>query len=124
MQRFPSIYFGHSEIQGLGVFTAAKIPSGSIVEICPLISLSAEDRSVIHQTKLHDYYFSWGENEDEAAIVLGFGSLYNHSNDPNAEFNVDLKEQVMIFSSIREITEAEEITVDYHAGLAKRNLWF
>lgn len=124
MQRFPSIYFGHSDIQGLGVFTAAPIPSGSVVEICPVITLSAEDRVSIHQTKLHDYYFSWGENEDEAAIVLGFGSLYNHSTQPNAEFNVNLEENLMVFSSIRKIEEAEEITVDYHAGLAKRNLWF
>ncbi|MFN7116155.1 MAG: SET domain-containing protein [Saprospiraceae bacterium] len=114
MQRLPHIYFGYSNINGRGVFTSEPIAAGTLIEICPVIILPKEDLPVIHQTYLHDYYFFWGEGEDQCAIALGFGSLYNHAYDANAEYILDLDENTIDFYSVKDIEAGAEITVNYN----------
>ena len=123
MQRHPALYFAPSPLHGLGIFTAEDIPAGSLLEICPVIVLPAEELDAIHQTKLHDYYFLWGEDQDRPAIALGFGSVYNHSTSPNAEFLVQYDDDTLHFVAIRDVEAGEEITVDYHAG-KREEVWF
>jgi len=73
---------------------------------------------------LYEYYYLWGEGHDTCAIALGFGSLYNHSTHPNAEFIPDYSDDTIIFTALRDIAAGEEITVDYQAGAVVRALWF
>lgn len=125
MQRLPSIYVGPSDIHGRGVFTHSPIPEGTLLEICPAIIIPEEEVSIIHTTKLHDYYFLWGEAQKEAVIVLGFGSIYNHSDQPNARYMMDYKQQSMDFFATRDIKAGEEIFVNYRDdNEAKFQLWF
>ena len=93
MQRLPFLYFGPSPLGGRGVFTARDITPGALIEICPVLVLPAEELAVIHGTRLHDYYFLWGEDQQQCAIALGFGSLYNHASDPNAETVIDYEKE-------------------------------
>lgn len=97
MQRIPSIYYGPSPVSGRGVFTYSDIPEGSILEICPVIVIPKEQFKQIHTSVLHDYYFLWGETEEQCAIALGYGSLYNHSHEPNAKYLVDYEEKYIQF---------------------------
>lgn len=124
MQRIPTLYFAPSEIEGLGVFTSTAISNGSLLEICPIIKLGKKDTKRIKKTNLFDYFFSWGKKLKRSAIVLGYGSLYNHSKTPNAEFRIDYNANVITFHSIKNISIGEEITTDYHAGLKGKKLWF
>ena len=80
---------------------------------------------MLHQTVLHDYYFLWGKEQQQAAIALGFGSLYNHCSTPNAHYLADYDHLTFDFIALRDIEAGEEITVDYRgeAGSHKR-LWF
>lgn len=73
---------------------------------------------------LYAYYFAWGASLEEAAIALGYGSLYNHGPYPNASFIPDERDAVIVFTALRDIEAGEEITVDYHEGLHKGRLWF
>lgn len=114
MQRLPHIFFGPSALGGRGVFTSEPIAEGTLIEICPVIIIPEAELPVIHQTTLHDYYFFWGEEEKEAAIALGFGSLYNHSYDANAEYILDLDENTIDIYSVKAIKAGEEITVNYN----------
>lgn len=114
MQRVPSLYFAESPLGGRGVFTAEAIPEGSLIEICPVVVCPPEDLPAIHHTKLHDYYFLWGEDQQECAIALGFGSLYNHAFDPNALYMPDFENDIISFYSLRDIAAGEEITVNYN----------
>lgn len=124
-QRLPSLYFGPSPLGGRGVFTSAPIPKGAVLEICPVIVLPAHELPAIHGTKLHDYYFSWGWNDDECAIALGFGSLYNHSYEPNAQYLVDIDDESMEIIALRDIEAGEEITVSYNGDPGdKTPVWF
>ncbi|MBK9270192.1 MAG: SET domain-containing protein-lysine N-methyltransferase [Saprospiraceae bacterium] len=125
MQRIPGLFVMHSEISGRGVFTAAKINSGDLIEVCPVIVIPENEVDVIHQTELHDYYFVWGKFDQEAAIALGFGSIYNHSYQPNAEFVYDEENGNIDFYAIEDILPGIEITVNYHGDPnCTDELWF
>lgn len=125
MQRLPFLYFGPSPLGGRGVFTARDITSGALIEICPVLVLPAEELAVIHGTRLHDYYFLWGEDQQQCAIALGFGSLYNHASDPNAETVIDYEKETIDIYGLREIPAGEEITISYNRGAEEEfPLWF
>ena len=111
-----------SPLGGRGVFTAQPIPVGTPIELAPVILLSAADRRAIHATRLHDYYFQWAG--DRAAIALGYGSLYNHRADANAEFSLDYDFEQIRFVALRDIAAGEEITTDYRTGDPTMQLWF
>lgn len=104
------------------MFTAEDIPAGTTIELAYVILLSAEDRLTIHNTHLHDYYFQW--DGDRAAIALGLGSLYNHDDAANAEFELDYDFEQIRFTALRDIAPGEEITTDYRVGDPEMKLWF
>ena len=122
MLHFPHLYVGPSPLGGRGVFTAAEIPTGSIVELAPVILLSAADRTAVHKTHLHDYYFQWAG--DGAAIALGYGSLYNHAEAANLEYELDYDFDQIRFTALRDIAASEELLIDYAAGGGRAALWF
>lgn len=123
MNRIPSLYIAPSPRGGRGVFTAEALAEGSLIEICPALVLPAEELPVIHASSLHDYYFLWSEGR--CAIALGYGSIYNHSSAPNAEYDMDYEQQTIDFYCIRDIAVGEEITINYISGGNERTeLWF
>ncbi len=125
MQRIPGLFFAPSKLVGRGVFTAEDIVKGTTFEIAPIIEIPESEVDVIHHTELHDYYFVWGEQDEKAAIALGYGSLYNHSYSPNANYIFDLDAQTIEFFALKKIKAGEEITINYHGDPdVKDELWF
>ncbi len=125
MQHIPELYFAASDIDGRGMFCGLDIPKGSLIEICPVIVLSKEDRLIIHETKLHDYYFTWGIDQKQCAIALGYGSIYNHAKDSNAEYNLNLADQTIEFITVKKIKAGDEITINYNGESGDgKTLWF
>ncbi|MGB3799329.1 MAG: SET domain-containing protein [Lewinella sp.] len=121
MLHLPFIYVRPSPLGGRGVFTAQDIEEGTVVELAPVIILSAEDRVTIHGTALHDYYFLWaGEG---AAIALGYGSLYNHASEGNLDFEMDYINDQIRFAAARQISAGEELLINYVEG-GGEVLWF
>ncbi len=124
-QRLPFIYFRPSPRGGRGVFTLKEIPEGALIEICPVIVLPENDLPLIHKTHLHDYYFLWGDDEKQCAIALGFGSLYNHDYQPNAEYVIDAEQKSIDIYSLRDIEPGEEITLNYNGDPEDQSpVWF
>lgn len=115
MNRISSLYIAETQEMGRGVFTSSFIPKGSVIELCPVLIIPAEDVPQIHATCLHDYYFLWGD-QGEAALALGFGSLYNHATDHNADYTMDYQKDTIDIFSIRAIQAGEEITINYFEG--------
>ncbi len=125
MQRLPFVYFGQSPKGGRGVFTSEFIPIGTLIEICPVIVIPEEDLQDVHETCLHDYYFLWSDDGSEGAIALGFGSLYNHSFRPNAEYITNRETQSLDVYAIEDIAAGSEITFNYNGSPHnKEELWF
>lgn len=123
MLHIPSLYIAASPRGGRGVFTAEAIEPGSIIEISPVVVLSGEDLTLIHKTHLHDYYFLWAGGR--CAIALGYGSLYNHATEANADYRMNYDDETISFFCVNPIAAGEEITVNYVAGGNERGeLWF
>lgn len=124
MQR-PGLYVLSTSGKGRGVHTSEQIEPGEIIEICPIVKIPKEELPIIHKTVLHDYYFLWGEDMDECVIALGFGSLYNHSVMPNANFILDLANDTIDIEAIESIQPGQEITLNYHGEPGDETpLWF
>jgi len=124
-QQVPYLYVASSEIHDRGMFCPTAIPEGSIIEICPVIFIPENDMVAIKETVLFDYYFIWGEDEKSGAIALGYGSIYNHNNNPNARYLVDFEEFVIKIYAIKDIEPGEEITFNYNGEPADQSkVWF
>jgi len=125
MHQVPGLYISDVNDKGRGVFTAQEIPDGALIEVCPVLVVPKAELPVIHKTVLHDYYFLWGEDMDDCAIALGFGSIYNHEVRPNANFILDIENQTIDIVAIRDIQPGEEITLNYHGEPGvEDSLWF
>lgn len=99
-----------TENKGRGVFSTTNIKRGDLIEMSPVIVLTLEEKDVICQTVLSEYFFEWGK---EGAIGLGFTSLYNHSDTPNAEYLPVMSERSIIINAIKDIPAGEEICINY-----------
>jgi uncharacterized protein len=119
------IYLSKSPIPkaGRGVFAAANIRKGKIIEICPVFVLPKQDYSTVKKTAIRNYYFMWGKTT--IGICFGFGSLYNHSYQANATYKKQIKKQLIKFIAIENIKKDQEITVNYNYGNTKdkSKLW-
>jgi len=118
------LYIASTLDKGRGIFAGIKFDIGDMIEICPVLILSENERSIIHKTSLHNYYFVWGDNEKKAAIALGYGSLYNHSSDPNAQFTPSYEEGVIYIESLKKIEIGDEILFNYIDLYSEEKLWF
>ncbi|HYF29068.1 MAG TPA: SET domain-containing protein [Candidatus Paceibacterota bacterium] len=110
---------------GRGVFATVPLADGELVESCPVIALpDKRDRARLRKTGLVNYYFLWGKERKHAAICLGFGSLYNHSYEPNCFYVKRIEEAQMDFYALRDIQAGEELTVNYNGvPTDTRTLW-
>ncbi|MBL7054409.1 SET domain-containing protein-lysine N-methyltransferase [Candidatus Woesearchaeota archaeon] len=111
--------------KGRGGFAGKDFKKGEIIELAPVIVLSPKDRTIIEKSKLDDYYFEWGKDNKAAAIVMGYGSLYNHSSTPNAHFIQNFKKKQIKYRCIKNIKKGDEITINYYGKVNdKRSVWF
>ena len=125
MQKLPFLYVAESESKGRGIFTTQPIQEGDLIEICPVIVMPTKEMKIIDDTVLYNYYFLWGIEQEECAICLGYGSLYNHDYHPNARYELDLTNKTIDFFCIKEIEAGEEITVNYNGEAGDEKLvWF
>jgi SET domain-containing protein len=121
------IYLGESEITngGRGMFALKDIKMGEQIEVCPVIEVTSHwHKLLIRFTELRNYYFQWGEDRRCIAICLGYGSIYNHSYQPNAEFKKDLINKTITFTALSDIPSGSEILVNYNGDpTSKESLW-
>ena len=108
------LYISESPGKGLGVFTDRKIERDTLIENCPVLVISARDLEQVAATMLYNYYFCWGKNQEQGAIALGLGSIYNHSFTPNATYIPRLAEGTIEFVAIKKILANDEITINYN----------
>ena len=125
--RSGKIYVAPSRIEraGRGVFAASNIDKGELIEQCPVIEMMEADiRATLEGISLRNYYFIWGNERDRAAVALGYGSIYNHSFEPNARYDKLIEEKRIDFVALKTIPKNEEITVNYNGDpVDTRPLW-
>ena len=87
---------------------------------CPL---SQRRPRTCRKTILEDYVFEYGANH--TAILLGYGSLINHSYEPNATYDINFENHTFDFYAYTDIKAGEEILINYNGEEDNMDpLWF
>ena len=122
----PFLTIASSNNRGRGVFTTEPIPAHTVIEIAPVIVVSASEREKLEQTLLYDYIFEWGEDSKMAAVALGYISIYNHSNSPNCSYDMDFEHQTITIKTLHKIEIGAELFINYMCpeGPSNDPVWF
>lgn len=94
---------------GRGVYAARNFRKGEKIETSPVVVV--KDADIRDRDRLSHYAFEWSRGC--SAIALGMGSLFNHSEDPNAYWEVSKKGHTLRFFAQRAIRSGEEICTNY-----------
>lgn len=92
-----------SPIHGYGVFADEEIPEGKVIEECYVLYPKEYSQS------LADFYFL---HEKIQAIPLGLGCIYNHSDQHNANYEINDNLCMVVYAN-KPIKKGEEIFISY-----------
>jgi len=91
-----------------GVFTDSFIPKGTTIEIARTLKLKNEhlfqDGNI-----MNDYVFKL--DDKHSLIALGFGSLFNHSENPLVSYKVT--DGKVFYYTLQDVFPNDEITISY-----------
>lgn len=109
-----------SDEKGRGVFALRDIKKGEVIEVSPVVTVSAEN--VMENGEAPDgYLLQWDEDTEgeEFCMPLGYVMLYNHSADATMEMENDMVEYTITAKAARDIKAGEELTWNYSC-----DIWF
>lgn len=98
------VYVKKSPTHGYGVFAGKNFRKGELIEECYIVIAKGGDKI------LEDYYF---DVKGKYAIFLGFGCIYNHSDNPNADYIISAKKRLVTIKADRMIRKGEELFISY-----------
>lgn len=93
-----------SNIHGFGVFAEQDIAPNQLIEACYALPVSHSFDDLTNYLFAHGNLFM---------LALGYGSIYNHSNHPNASYKFNEDSGLLEFTAIRRIQRGEEIYINY-----------
>ncbi|MFC7321253.1 SET domain-containing protein [Halobacillus campisalis] len=106
-----------------GVFATRDIAKSELIHQAPVIPYPNEEHDFIEKTRLADYAFEYGENH--SAFVLGYGMMFNHSYEPNANYKINFENDTFDFYAYRDIKAGEEVLINYNGFVDNEDpLWF
>lgn len=103
---------------GRGVFATRALRKGDVVERCPVVLIPPEELVFVPHVRALAYsWFRWLQPHWEkggGAACLGYGSLYNSSDQPNLTWDPGTGgERVIVFTALRDIELGDELTYQY-----------
>ena len=102
---------------GKGEIGNIEFEVGETIELAPYI----EDITSNYKGVIRDYIFKKSINSDKSVVAFGYGSMYNHSDIPNASWKVN--DNHVKISCIKPINKDEEIFLSYGSQYwSSRNL--
>ena len=106
--------------KGRGVFAARDYAAGETVEQSPvrLFNGALADLPDALRSIVFDWgYLVGGPADQQYAIVLGLGSIFNHANDPSLVYAPDESQMALAFVALRDIPAGTELTVSYNQDI-------
>jgi hypothetical protein len=103
---------------GRAVFATRDLRAGETFERVPVLLIPKAQvfgpgPIAQRSARISWYVFGWiNTKRDYVALSLGYGCIYNHSETPNAKYQMLLPD-IMEFLTLREIKAGEEITINY-----------
>ena len=98
-----------SPIHRYGVFAKKDIAPKKVIEECPVILFNKLKTE--HLDAITDRAFSWDDNS--RCLALGYGCMYNHSQQPNTDYILDRQNQIIRFIASSHIPAGGEILINY-----------
>ncbi|KKQ10155.1 MAG: hypothetical protein A2383_03975 [Candidatus Pacebacteria bacterium RIFOXYB1_FULL_39_46] len=102
--------------KGRGVFAISPISKNEVIEIAPIVVLGKYDSEIINNKNSVLYYYSLEQVRlKRDCIMLGYSSLYNHSDQPNCDWEYDdnKENRFLRIRALVDINPGEELTIDY-----------
>jgi hypothetical protein len=127
----PAVYIKDTGTpRGRGVFAGRAFKQGDVVEDCPVVPFDPlPDRRLPMDIKR--IVFGWGNllglQRRRPAVVLGYGSMYNHSNPASLRCEAVAGNLVLRFVAVRDIAADEELTINYNSianSVSENDAWF
>lgn len=105
-----------SPVHGFGVFATDYIKSGELIEEAPIYLMNLPKGEM--SSCMLDYRYNWPKTEywTHQAVAWGYGSLYNHSDNANAEWRDNIDKGTFDFYALKDINPGEEIFI-YYGGV-------
>ncbi|WP_444888285.1 SET domain-containing protein-lysine N-methyltransferase [Microbulbifer sp. JMSA008] len=127
---YPNIYISFAgEKIGRGVFSGRSFSEGEEIEETPVFILSKEHPEL--PKEFQNRVFRWDlmtNTTSGPAIALGFGSLYNHSEQPNVIYLANNNDKTLKFRARRDIIKGEQLTIHYrqenNGEIPENHNWF
>jgi hypothetical protein len=101
---------------GHGVFSTGDIPADTTIEECPFLRMKGAEFSGI----VDDYVYHLDEEKDDDgketwiySFPLGWGCVYNHSDDPNTDYWIDTERNLIVFDTVKDISAGDQLFINY-----------
>lgn len=91
--------------KGKGCFAKCKIATNFAIEKAHVVIVPSDSLS----DELAAYAFDWGTKT--AAIALGMGSIFNHSQNPNVDYHME--NGSIYFITQKPVAKGDELTINY-----------
>lgn len=120
------LYLKKIKGKGRGVFCRELLIPNEVIEIAPLLIIPPIQKAWVDDSKLSDYFFTYRKNGEAASsLALGFGSLYNHAEFNNADYQMDYDNNCIEIFAIDNILPGTEICINYGGEYGKDySEWF
>jgi hypothetical protein len=127
----PAVYIKDTGTpKGRGVFAGRAFKQDEVVEDSPVVPFEPlPDRRLPMDIKR--IAFGWGNllglQRRRPAIVLGYGSMYNHANPASLRCEANRNHRVLRFIAVRDIAADEELTINYNSissPVSSNDKWF
>jgi hypothetical protein len=109
-----------SNLHNQGVFASKDILEGERGRVCPLLQLGWRSK---YQSDPTIKNYMWINKKCDCKdckihspvvyFPMGYGSLYNHSNEPNVSVEIKWEEQIATFKALKTILVEEELLIKY-----------
>lgn len=106
-------------VKGRCILAGKSFSIGETIEMAPMLKFKNND--VDHW---EDDEYSFIVDDEHWGLGLGYVSLYNHSYDPNAKYDIDTEEDVISVIAVKDIKVGEEITFNYNGEGSTEPVWF
>ena len=111
---------------GRGVFAISDIAEGTLIERVPVLLIPenqvfGDPPDGQRSARISWYVFAWAglTKRSYVALALGYGSIYNHSYEPNARYT-PIAPDFLDFHAVRTIRAEEEILINYHGEAGEK----
>lgn len=127
----PKLYVAKSPVHGYGVFTSEDLKKSEIVEQAYYIIPNNEKWEDLDTefTKyffgvpfLQDHYKDFADKHEAVKFlhvtrpicVLGFGMIYNHDQEPNIDYTINERSQIVQYKTNQSVSAGSELKIVYN----------